>query len=217
MLSGYLAMDPLERADEYEDRFMEASHALARERVRMAWWAHAALAFLAVWSFRATTLSHTIVQLLILAAVWLVCMTLRTVVTREAVHIQLGVFGPRIPLESIRSARAVTRSLLRTRGWGIRFGFDGSTTYNVPSTADGYVEISYERGGKMRLVRAMSHDPERLVAAIDRARAGTAARTGVRIVSSEPSAMPEEHGGTVMDDESLSAEPPSSRTHRTSS
>ncbi len=198
-------MDPVDTPDEYERRFMGASHAIERERVRMAWWAHVAFVLLAVWSFRATTGSHTIGQLLILAAVWLFCMTLRTVVTRDEVHIQLGVFGPRIPLDCIRSARAVSRSLIQTRGWGIRFGFDGSTTYNVPSAAHRYLEISYERAGKLRVVRALSHDPERLVAAIERARASASPkRVSTACLVSRMSS--EEHDETVADLESESAQ-----------
>ncbi len=190
-----------EPPDQYEQRFMEASNALARERVRMAWWAHLGFVVLALWSVRAATLSHAIGQLLGLAAVWLICMTLRTVVTQEEVHIQLGVFGPRIPLDSIQSVRAVSRSVLRTRGWGIRFGFDGSTTYSVPSAAQRYIEIAYERRGKTRLVRAMSHDPERLVAAIERARAGAVVRGKIRLMSNEPPGASDEREDVLRDDE----------------
>jgi len=178
-------MKPTVPPDEYEQTFMGASGALARERVRMAWWAHAALALLALWSLRATEVSHTIGQLLIIAVVWVFFMTLRTVVSPDAVHVQLGVFGPRIPLESIRSVRAVSLSVLRTRGWGIRFGFDGSTTYSVPSAAQRYIEIAYERRGKVRVVRAMSHDPERLVAAIERARAAPEVTARVRVAPAD--------------------------------
>ncbi|MDP9152259.1 MAG: hypothetical protein M3O36_20230 [Myxococcota bacterium] len=65
----------------------------------------------------------------LMVLLWLVMMTLRVVVTERRVHVQLGIFGPRIPVETIEGARVVRPPFVT--GWGIRFVARG-ITYSVP-------------------------------------------------------------------------------------
>jgi hypothetical protein len=182
--------------DEYERRYMGADEALARERVRMAWWGHAIFLAALAWALESAVARHDflslILPLILISIVWLVFSTLRVAVTRAAVHVQLGVFGPKIAIGDIERAEVARGSIVRM-GWGLRYGLDGTVTYSVPSAARDYLRIVYKRGRGRRVVRVMSADPGRLVRAIEVAR-GKA--DGLRVASSmdvaEPLASEEE-------------------------
>jgi hypothetical protein len=99
-------------------------------------------------------------------------MFLRVSVTASHVHIQYGLFGPRIPIDAISDARVERYDPSRHGGWGIRRGADGSSAYSVPGGGECGVKISYVKRGRERRVFASSDRPEELVAAIEKARAG---------------------------------------------
>jgi hypothetical protein len=162
-------MKPGAAPDGYARRFMGADEALAHERVRMAWWGHGIFLFALGWAMRSAIVSHHFLSLALVPIVWLFFTTLRTVVTRSAVHVQLGVVGPTIALSDIESVEVAQGSFVRA-GWGIRFSFDGTVTYSVPSAARDYLRIVYRRGRGHRVVRVMSADPGRLLRAIAVAR-----------------------------------------------
>jgi hypothetical protein len=159
--------------DVYERTFMGSDHALARERVSMAWWGHAIFALGAVLIGRAMVagphFGHGI-GLVALSLVWLLFMRLRTTVTPSYIHVQLGLFGPKIDVGEVERAAVVRRSALRLGGWGIRFGADGVVTYSVPAALRDYLQVTYRRGDRLRTVQIMSADPERFVRAIEQAR-----------------------------------------------
>jgi hypothetical protein len=148
---------------------MDARSAIARERIRMAWWGHAIFAFAVAASVFALGSSEPWKALVapVVALLWVVMMTLRVVVTPRRAHVQLGVFGPSIPVETIQAVSIVRRPFVT--GWGIRFGARG-ITYSVPAPITQYVEIAYERAGRTRTLAVMSAQPEMLVAAIEKAR-----------------------------------------------
>jgi hypothetical protein len=162
--------------DAYEQRYMHADEALARERVTMAWWGHAIFAFALVLVGRAAFLDHRahgFVGLVAVPLLWLVFMTLRTSVTASHVHVALGLFGPKIDIGDIEKAEVVRGAAARAGGWGIRFGLNGVVTYSVPRLLRDCVQITYRRGRRLRKVRVMSAEPARLVGAIEAARART--------------------------------------------
>jgi hypothetical protein len=197
---------PTTDADEYEVQVMNAGEALARERVRMAGWAHAVFAILAARTIYLAVTAQGYWAPLLVFAIWLFFSTLRTVVTPRHLHVQLGIWGPRIPIEDIVDAKAIDGSSFMTLGWGIRYSFAGGVTYSVPAFGRRYLLVEYRRGGHRRFVRVMSEDPERLVRAIARARAiGSALEHTEHPLRCE-ALTPEGEDGEVEDNESTDAD-----------
>lgn len=106
-----------------------------------------------------------------LAIVWLMFAVLRVSVSSQKVQIQLGLFGPEIPIEQITRAEAVDYDWKTYGGWGIRRGKDGSWAYNMVGDAGRAARIEYtDEKGKERAVLVTSQEPHLLVDAIQQAR-----------------------------------------------
>jgi hypothetical protein len=104
--------------------------------------------------------------------------TLRTMVTSRFVHIQYGLFGPRIAVESIVSAAVVDYDWKKYGGWGVRRAFDGSTAYNMMGDQGRAVKIVYRDGNnKERVVLVSAKDTEHLASAVNEAAAATTTTT----------------------------------------
>jgi hypothetical protein len=106
-----------------------------------------------------------------LLLVWVLFSTLRISVTSKEVHVQYGLFGPRIPIEAIESCEACAYDWKQYGGWGIRYGRDGSVAYNMLGDGGHAVRITYKKGTKLKKVLLAARDPERLATAIHQARA----------------------------------------------
>ena len=172
-------------SDHYEQQYMGAGHALARQRIPMAWWGHALFAVPLLLVLRgAYQQPHAALfaAVAFLTLLWLLFMTLRVAVTRSHVHVQLGFFGPKIPMNRVEQARACDGPRLRT-GWGIRLGLDGAVTYSVPAPINRCLEVVYrtDNGSRQRVVRVMTNDPESLVTAIETARSSARLPERVRV------------------------------------
>ncbi len=101
--------------------------------------------------------------------------SLRTVVTKTAIHIQYGVFRPRIPAADVESAAVVRSQGLGFGGWGIRRNpLTGETSYSMLGDHGVAVKIKYKEKEKTRTILVSTADPERLCQAIAQARKGTA-------------------------------------------
>jgi hypothetical protein len=107
---------------------------------------------------------------LILPFFWLLFSVLRISVTREEVFVQYGLFGPKIAVRDIERCAAVSYDWKKYGGWGIRYGADGSVAYNMMGDHGRAVEIVYKKDGKQKKVLVASPDPERLAAAVNKAR-----------------------------------------------
>ncbi len=103
--------------------------------------------------------------------VWILFSALRISVTSKEVHVQYGLFGPRIPIEAIESCEACAYDWKQYGGWGIRYGRDGTVAYNMLGDGGRAVRISYKKGEKTKKVLLAARDPERLATAIQQARA----------------------------------------------
>ncbi|MFO0739463.1 MAG: hypothetical protein U0270_26430 [Labilithrix sp.] len=94
---------------------------------------------------------------------------IRTLVTRKAVHVKYGLWGPTIPNEAIESARVVEYDWTEFGGWGMKIGKGGARAYvtrNGPC-----VEIIYrDDNGKSKRVLIGSENASATVAAINEAR-----------------------------------------------
>jgi len=163
--------------DDYESKYMGGGEALARSRVGWPWWFHAIMGTMGAFLVFSAIASSTVVPLLslpVLAVVWLLLMFLRVTVTTEHVHVQLGLFGPKIPIKKLIDAKAEDYQVLKYGGWGIRLGRDGSWAYSMPGSGGRGVRLTYEtESGKKKEVFVSSNDPEAILAGIAKARAGT--------------------------------------------
>lgn len=117
---------------------------------------------------------------------------LRTVVTQTEVNVKYGLWGPRIPLDRIRSCKVVDYDWTRFGGWGIRRGLGGKWAY-VPGPGE-VVEIEYGDG---KIVQIGARDARKLSLEINRAREALA-KTRV--------AVPEELGAAALDELAAEAE-----------
>lgn len=173
-------MRAMATSDDYESRYMGGGEALARSRVGWPWWFHAIMGASGAFLVFSAIASATLVPLLtlpLLAAVWLLFMFLRVTVTAEHVHVQLGLFGPKIPIAKLIEAKAEDYQLLKYGGWGIRLGIDGSWAYSMPGAGGRGVRLTYEtENGRRKAVFVSTTDPESILAGIAKARAGTGVR-----------------------------------------
>lgn len=111
-----------------------------------------------------------------LVLLWLLFAVLRVSVTAKEVHVQYGLFGPKIPVADVERCEAVDYSFQQYGGWGIRYGRDGSTVYNMLGDQGRAVKLVYSKGGASKTVLLSSRDPERLAMAVNQARGGSARR-----------------------------------------
>jgi hypothetical protein len=101
---------------------------------------------------------------------------LRTVVTSEEVHVQYGLWGPRIPIEAIRSCKVVPYDVLKYGGWGLKYR-NGVWAYTMHGHPD-VVELEWDERGKTKHAVVSSDDPAMLARKIQQSR-------GVRIALGE--------------------------------
>lgn len=169
--------------DPYESRYMNAGEALVRSRKPMPWWYFALLGLALAASVGASIAAGTLATLVtapLLVGVALLLSVLRVVVTRDHVHAQLGLWGPKIALRDITKIEAMPYPAMRYGGWGIRMGVDGSWAYSTPGGTGRGVRIEYRDGDRAKAVFISTDDADAVVAAVLRARAD-GATTGVRV------------------------------------
>ena len=192
--------------DEYERQYMGGSAPLARSRVPAPLWMHVLLGGVALLELVSglSALPHTIVPLVlfpVFALLWVLLMFLRVTVTPSEVHIQYGVFGPKIPMSAITGVRVESYRWTEYGGWGIRRKHDGTWAYSVPGGEGRGIRITYKtKMGRERTVFASSDRPDELVAAIAKARAGnvrvaSGAEAGPRVAEEEEVAEVSSEGG----------------------
>jgi hypothetical protein len=110
-----------------------------------------------------------------LVLIWLLFSTLRISVNSRRLHVRYGLFGPKVPLETISACEAIDYDWKAYGGFGIRFGEDGSVAYNTMGDQGRAAQITYQQGKTQRRLLLSSRDPERLAMAINHARAMAAA------------------------------------------
>jgi len=177
-------------ADDYEKKYMSGEGALASSRARMPWPFDVLLLFLAAFTTATSIASGTWVALAtvpLLLLVWILFMFLRVTVTPDTLHVQLGVFGPKVAIDEITSATVAKYDALKYGGWGIRLGIDGSIAYSLPGHGGKGVAVTFTRNGKERKMFVTCPNPEEVVAAIDKARGGVRVAQDVRVAEEEES------------------------------
>lgn len=140
---------------------------------------------------------------LVVAVIGLLFSVLRITVTRKEIIVQYGLFGPKIPIEQVRSCKAVHYDWKDYGGWGIRRARDGSWAYNMMGDAGRAVRVEWlDDQGKTQVALLTSRDPEALVRAVAEARG--AARPGLRVADpslAEFEAEAEAEAESVMEEE----------------
>lgn len=183
-------------ADDYEARYMAGEGVIYRDKIKAP--KKFFLLFLLPTLIQAVTFSTVAIAgkplplsviaivpitALLMMLLGLLFAVLRITVTLREVHVQYGLFGPKIPVASIEDCKAVKYDWKDYGGWGIRRGADGSWAYNMVGDAGRAVRIEWvDAKGKKNVTLVASPDPEALARAIQQARLGAGA-PGARIAA----------------------------------
>lgn len=164
--------------DAYESEYMRGEGmVLYRDKTRSPWQLHAICAASAAVLIGSTIAASTawpaaVFGLTIIGLVWLLFSVLRVTVSEGHVNVQLGVFGPKIPISAIESVEALDYDWKEFGGWGIRLNVKGEWMYNLPGDGGKAVRIVWRnRKGKRKVTYVASRQNLQLATAIERARA----------------------------------------------
>lgn len=210
--------------DAYEQQFMQGAGSILH-RERTVWKMHWMLlfgpiltAFVAGLGFAGVgskpmplAVAFALIPLMLLMlALWLSFIALRTVVTTREVIIQYGLWGPKIPVDGIVTCVVKDIPALALGG-GIKY-VDGAWAYTLFGQGTRVVRIDWKdaKGGTHATI-VSSPDPDKLAAVIQRARGaaskGSATPQGPRVgVSAEEMAAAEAEAEAVLAEEQAKAE-----------
>lgn len=173
--------------DRYESEYMAAEGGVIHERRRMPGWFFALMgAILAIEVGATIATGNPLPALLavpIVAAVTLLLSHLRVVLTETHLHIQYGLWGPKIAVADIVSAKVEPYSMMRYGGFGIRRSLDGVWAYSTPG-GNGQalvIEIREPKGGTRKVCITLDQ-AERFRELIETLR-GRGQGTGVRVAA----------------------------------
>ena len=114
----------------------------------------------------------------LLLAIWMLFLVLRVTVSEGLVNVQFGVFGPKIPVEAIKSAEYRQYDWKKFGGWGIRRSLDGEWMYNMPGDGGNAVRIEWTDNGTDKVTWVGTKDAKNVAAAIATARKALPAGDG---------------------------------------
>lgn len=174
---------PKPSGDEYTAQYMEGGRARIVTKQRMPWWFFALMAAamaVVVGTGLAGGSLASLVGIIPLTLVTLLLSHLRVVVTDDAVHVQYGLWGPTIAVESITRCEVKPYEPMRFGGWGFKRSFDGTMAYSVPGGEGECVALEITEGSKTRKVVITTPNAAAVALAIEEARARKLG-SGVRI------------------------------------
>lgn len=166
--------DAARAPDAYEAKYMgDGAVALYRAKSRAGWGHHAMHAGLAV--FTASTMAVVplagALTLTFVGAMWLGLLVSRVTVTDRALEVQLGPFGPTIPLHAITQVEARDYTKWRT-GIGVRM-YKGGWLYNFFGDGGRLVHVEWtDEKGRRRVTGIGTPDADAIVRAVQRGRGG---------------------------------------------
>ncbi len=183
----------LRGADDYEAHYMGADEdVLYREKISYPGWFKilvpllmmlplgiAGTSALGAGEFGAAALMALMLPLMLLGS--LIMSTLRVTVTSKNLHVQYGLWGPSIPLESIEHCEAENYSVWKYGGYGIRYSItEKAWCYNMIGDKGQAVRIHWrDQNGKLRKTLVASESHTVLANQINRARAALASTASV--------------------------------------
>lgn len=164
--------------DAYESEYMRGEGTvLYRDKTNSPWQLHAicgvsAAALIGMAIAVPTAWVGAVFAVPIIIMIWLLFSVLRVTVSEGHVNVQLGLFGPKIPIPAIESVEAVEYDWKEFGGWGIRLNSKGEWMYNLPGDGGRAVRIVWRnRKGKRKVTYVASRQSEQLAGTIERARA----------------------------------------------
>jgi hypothetical protein len=165
-------------ADEYERDYMRGEGmVLYRDKTRSPWQLHAIIGTVATMMIASAIFAPggwigAAVGLPLLTLIWLLFSVLRVTVSQGHVNIQLGLFGPKIPIPAIESAEPLAYDWKQFGGWGIRLNRQGEWMYNLPGDGGRAVKIVWrDRKGRRKVTYVASREAEQVAHAIAQAQA----------------------------------------------
>jgi hypothetical protein len=184
--------------DAYEAEYMSAEGGVLHERRRMPGWFFALMGVVALIELAASIATRNPLPALlavpILGAVTLLLSHLRVVLSETHLHIQYGLWGPKVAIADITSVRVERYSMMRYGGFGIRRSIDGVWAYSTPGgNGDALVIEARDGRGGTRKICITLDQAERFRQVIEDLRA-RAAGTDLRIDvgAAAPAAEPAE-------------------------
>lgn len=171
--------EPSNVPDEYEREYMPGEGVvLYRDKTGSPWQLHAifgAVAAMIVGSavFDPAGWIAVALGLPLLGLVWLLFSILRVNVSQGHVNVQLGLFGPKIPISAIESVEARDYDWKEFGGWGIRVNTRGEWMYNLPGDGGRAVKIVWHdpKKGRRKVTWVASRHADELASSIERAQA----------------------------------------------
>jgi hypothetical protein len=161
--------------DEYARKYMGGDRIRFLDKVRMPRWAQAAIAVASLAGVAGAVSEGSIAPALAIVPVslasWTLLNTIRVSVTDAFLHVQYGLWGPKVALDDLLAVEVIEYSAVRFGGWGIRFGLRGERAYSMPGSGGKAVQLRYRTSRGERVAVISSAQPDALKAAIDEARA----------------------------------------------
>lgn len=171
--------------DRYEAEYMAAEGGILHERRRMPGWFFALMGVIGLIELVASVATANplpaLIALPILAAVTLLLSHLRVVLTETHLHIQYGLWGPKIAVEDITSMRVEPYSMMRYGGFGIRRSIDGYWAYSTPGGNGQALILETRDGRKLCITLDQAERFRQMITDLQARRAGT----GVRVDAGE--------------------------------
>jgi hypothetical protein len=163
--------------DAYESEYMRGEGmVLYRDKTGSPWQLHAVFGAIVAATIAAAILAPggwvgAAIGLPVTAIMWLLFSILRVSVSQGHVNVQLGLFGPKIPVAAIESVESLEYDWKEFGGWGIRMNRKGEWMYNLPGDGGRAVKIVWrDRRGKRKVTYVASRKSEELAATIESAR-----------------------------------------------
>jgi len=170
-------LEPGRLPDPYERDYMQGEGmVLYRDKTSSPWQLHAGFGAIAAVMITLAILVpggwvSTAIGLPLVGVLWLLFSILRVTVSQGHVNVQLGLFGPKIPIAAIESVEALDYDWKQFGGWGIRLNAKGEWMYNLPGDGGRAVKMVWrDRKGRRKVTYVASRENEQLAAAIERAR-----------------------------------------------
>jgi hypothetical protein len=161
--------------DEYARKYMGGDRIRFLDKVRMPRWAQGAIAVATLAGVAGAVSEGSIAPALAIVPVslasWALLNTIRVSVTDAFLHVQYGLWGPKVALDDLIAVEVIEYSAVRFGGWGIRFGLRGERAYSMPGSGGKAVQLRYRTSRGERVAVISSAQPDALKAAIEEARA----------------------------------------------
>jgi hypothetical protein len=171
-------IEPGRPPDAYERDYMRGEGmVLYRDKTSSPWQLHTLFGVIAAAIITSAVVTpggwiSAAMGLPIIATLWLLFSILRVSVSQGHVNVQLGLFGPKIPIAAIESVEALDYDWKQFGGWGIRLNAKGEWMYNLPGDGGRAVKMIWrDRKGRRKVTYVASRENEQLAAAIESARA----------------------------------------------